>query len=73
MAVDRRRAPVELRSGLRPVDYYNNLQRATRAIYNERSEVIYSEATAKRSKTLELEVDERLHIGSYELIYAHNR
>ena len=43
MAVDRRRAPVELRSGLRPVDYYNNLQRATRAIYNERSEVIYSE------------------------------
>jgi hypothetical protein len=43
------------------------------AIYNERSEVIYSEATAKRSKTLELEVDEGLHIGGDELIYAHNR
>ena len=40
------------------------------AIY---SAAIYSEATAKRSKTLELEVDKRLHIGSDELIYAHNR
>ena len=45
---------VELRSGLRPVDgrsaqsacrlTTNTLQRATRAIYNEQSEVIYSEA-----------------------------